>query len=135
MPEEIQINVNSHKFHTTQKQHVLGTVFHVFVQFLDFMSDDAIKQLIRGGTSLMVDVGLVNTVTMTRKALKGQRIVDNYSREEALSYIIDSILSAEGLSTLPGFGVAKCDKKETGGRSIRAVYNINPEKTLLRTLD
>jgi len=125
--EEIKIKVDGKVVDSIREEkHLLPSLFSLFLNEVELMSDDAIVRNIENSFSLFEEIGI--GAFSLKKIKWGRRLLFNYVREDVIRYIFDIFLSGEGLSTLPGFGMAKVEKKEDGGKMIKGRYLINPEK-------
>ena len=123
---DITIKINNGIFGIVAETKVVGNVFGFYIEEIAFMSDDAIKKLILGVLELVKELG--PGVLLSRKIAYGQRVLENFDREYAIRYVVDQFLSSEGLGTLPGYGLAICEKTEDGGRRLVRRIAVNPEK-------
>ena len=127
MKDEFIIKVNGKISGTVyNKRCLLSALFFLFFDRLEIMSDDAIVKNVENSFSLVQEMNVGSIIL--RKIEHGRKLLRFYSRDKLIKYIFDVILAEEGFGTLPGFGMAKVEKSESGGKMIKRRFLFNPEK-------
>lgn len=118
-PPTFTVKANGHLITTGIKgTQVPGTILSIFDRDLKYLSVDNIREKIVE----IEDMCAVAGIKHTRFFKSIWKIVEGNNREEIVTGLYNAILSAEGLSLLPGFGYA-----ERCGETIRKI-NVNAEK-------
>ena len=110
------------------KKDLLPTLFGMFIDQINYWSEDAVKNLISEVISMITETLPDRGLLLHRKLEHGERM-SNAEYVDALYYIWNTFLASEGLGLLPGFGMAICEKTEEGKRRMLRRLFVNPETT------
>ena len=99
----VDIIVNGKVIGSERPNRVMAYIFRIFFSQIKYMSNDALKMLLTNTFSLIKELGPKGCA---RAILYGENILQGFDRARTIQYITNTILSAEGLGLLPGFGFA-----------------------------
>jgi len=134
--EMIKILINGKFYYEVDKpEDVLLSFFQRDIDIYSLMSIDAIKQRITSTIELINELESILTMK-TKKFIKTiEDTINRIDKKDVLiGFIINFILTKEGLGLLHGFGCATVEKASKGKQKVKTMIRINPEKQPIKVI-
>jgi len=121
--ERIYVNVNGETRDFVPPKEVLGTIFLQLIPWFEYMSLEALNQMLTKAFEMVEETVGKRYVGTMRAVFKVKR----FSRKAILSYIWNTILAGEGMGLMPGLGYASCERVE-GKTKVIGISTLDPER-------